>query len=739
MKAAREPDAVARLWRHAAGARGLLGIIAAGMVLDLALEAGMPLALKFLIDQAVLGGDPGLLVAITAGLGGAALVVVAMKFARDYGVARISAQVLSGLRTDLFSQLQRLSHEFHARHSVGGLLNHFSGNLAAVERAVAEAIPVGLLPTLEAVVSAVVLFSLEWRLAALAVVVWPLSLVGPALLAARATRASRDRRGEEARLLAVVQENLLAQTLVRALTLGETVERARFEVRNRSLTLRSVRSSFLSSLGERSGGVTILLLQILVLGLGAWMASRHRITVGTLAAFQTVLLNVSNSLACVTQYYPTAISAAGALRQMQELFAERPKVDELAAADGLGSFAGMIEFRNVGFSYASAPSAEAKAALDQVNIEIAHGERVALVGPSGSGKSTVLNLLLRFYDPQSGEVLIDGRPLRTIRVASFRSQIGVVFQESFLFNTTLRENIRLGRMEATDAEVEEAARAAEIHDFIRGLPEGYDTLAGERGGALSGGQRQRVALARALVRNPAILVLDEATSALDPGTEAAIQATLQRVTLGRTLILLTHRLNQAPACDRVLVFDQGHLVEQGAHSSLLAAGGLYARLWRKQSGFVVSPQGDYAEISPDHLTTLPILSQVPQGLRTEVVRWFVTERHPAGHVVCREGDPGDRFYVIARGRVEVIRSQTEGPELCLKVLDDGDYFGEIALLTHSPRTATIRTRTDCVLMSLGRDQFEALLHRFPELHAAVAGVSRARLDELARNPHLHAS
>ena len=160
-------------------------------------------------------------------------------------------------------------------------------------------------------------------------------------------------------------------------------------------------------------------------------------------------------------------------------------------------------------------------------------------------------------------------------------------------------------------------------------------------------------------------------------------------------------------------------------------GGLYLRLWQKQSGFVVSPQGDYAEIHPDHLTRLPILDLVPKELRAEVTRLFVTERHPAGRNVCQEGEIGDRFFVIARGRVEVLRHQAGGPDVCLKVLDDGDYFGEIALLTDSPRTATIRTRTECVLLSLGRDQFAALLRRFPEVHAAVADVSCARLAELA--------
>ena len=736
MNSTRNPAPLARLWRHTTGARGLLGLVAMGMLLDLVLEAGLPLAMKWLIDQAVLGGKPGVFVEIMAGLGGVALAVTAMKFVRDYSVARLTAGIMAGLRADLFAHLQRLSHEFHARNPVGALLNHFTGNLAAVERAVAEAVPIGLLPALETLVGAALLFALEWRLAAIVVCIWPLSLLGPALLAAKATRARVERCAEESRLLAVVQENLLAQTLVKALALGDTVERDRFAARNASLSSRGLRASFLASLGERAGGVTILLLQILVLGLGAWMASRHRLTVGTLAAFQAVLLEVSNSLACVTQYYPTIISATAALRQLQGLFAEPALAAPDEASSPLTAFGGEIAFDQVSFAYTADSAAPCgKPALDQVSLQIHPGERVALVGPSGSGKSTILSLLLRFYDPQAGQILVDGRPLPAVGVNAYRSHIGVVFQESFLFNTTLRENIRLGRLSATDAEVEAAARTAEIHDFICGLPQGYETLAGERGAALSGGQRQRIALARALVRNPAILLLDEATSALDPATEAAIQATLERVTQGRTTIAVTHRLSQARSSDRVLVFEHGHLVEQGAHEELLAAGGLYARLWKKQSGLVVSPRGDHAQLKPEHLGSLPILDQVPAELRAEVARLFVSERVPAGHTIFQQGDAGGRFYVIAHGRVQVLHRPPAGPELCLKVLDDGDYFGEIALLTDSPRTATIRTRTACLLLSLGREHFETLLRRFPGLHAAVIQVSRARLDELARTSH----
>jgi len=708
-------------------------LIAVGLILDLSMEVGLPLALKWFIDVAALGGRTEELVVAVAVMVAMAVVVALLDFARDYGVARVAAAVSAGWRAAVFEQLQRLSHDFHARHPTGDLLAHFTSQLAALERAVVEAPGLGLLPALSALASAVVLFLLDWRLAAVVAIGWPVAVVVPALLAPKATRAGTERRAGEGRLLSVVQENLQAQTLVKTFGLGRTAERARFSEANTGLRTRSARAGFLNALGERAGGATLLLLQILVLGIGGWMAGRHRLTVGSLAAFQAVLLNVANCLACLAQYYPSAVAAAGARRQIQGLLAEQPLVAEPAAARVVDRLTGRVEFQSVDFAYPGPVTpGEPRLALAEVSFAVSSGERVALVGASGSGKSTVLSLLLRFYDPRAGRILVDGQPLAELDLASYRRHLGVVFQESFLFNTSLRENIRLGRLDATDAEVEAAAAAAEIHDFIRGLPDGYDTVAGERGGALSGGERQRVAIARALVRDPALLLLDEATSALDPAAEAAIQTTLRRASAGRTMLMVTHRLSQAVECDRILVFRAGRLVEDGAHAALLGAGGLYADLWRKQSGVSVSLAGDRADLEPERLATIPVLHAVPAGLRGDVVRLFVNERHPPGQVICRVGEAGDRFYLIARGRLEVLHPRAGGGEVMVAVLEDGDCFGEIALLTHSPRSATVRTRTECILLSLGRGQFEQLMERFPEVREAVSALSRARLEELQR-------
>ena len=267
------------------------------------------------------------------------------------------------------------------------------------------------------------------------------------------------------------------------------------------------------------------------------------------------------------------------MERVNQLIKAQPAIADRPNARKVPRLSQAIQFEHVTFSYS-----DGLPTLLNLNMDLPAGASLALVGPSGAGKSTVLNLILRFYDPQQGHVLFDGVDLRDATLDSVRGQIGTVFQDNVLFNISIRENIRLGKLDATDAQVVEAAKAAEIHDFILSLPQGYDTVVGEQGSRLSGGQRQRLAIARAIIRNPAILLLDEATSSLDSLTEAAINATLSRLARGRTTISVTHHLASVVHADRIYVLDRGVLKEQGTHDELLKRGGLYAQLWREQSG-----------------------------------------------------------------------------------------------------------------------------------------------------------
>jgi ATP-binding cassette subfamily B protein len=412
--------------------------------------------------------------------------------------------------------------------------------------------------------------------------------------------------------------------------------------------------------------------------------------------------------------------AASGLRRVQELLDQQPEVTERPGAAPLPPLSSAIRFESVSFAF---PGGEA--VLKGVDLTLPARKTVAIVGQSGSGKSTLLALLLRFHDPTRGAVRFDGRDVAEATVASLAGQVGAVFQDSILFDATIGDNIRMGDPEASDADVEAAARAAGIHDFIVTLPEGYRTPAGEGGARLSGGQRQRIALARALVRHPAVLVLDEATSALDPETEAGIVATLNGLRGRQTIVSVTHRLATARDADVIIVMAAGRVLEQGTHDSLLEQKGPYSRLWERQSGFVVSPSGRRAAIEPSRLGAIPLFAHLDEDLLARFAARFVTVEVPAGRAVFEEGDLGEMLYVIVRGQVDVHRREEDG-ERHVSVLEPGDFFGEIALLEEVRRTATVRARTPCLLLALDRADFRELLAEAPELRRVFENAAMAR-------------
>jgi ATP-binding cassette subfamily B protein len=367
-----------------------------------------------------------------------------------------------------------------------------------------------------------------------------------------------------------------------------------FTMRNDDARRKIASAMFLSTMVERTVTISVLLLHLVVLALGAYLATKGQITIGTFVTFESAFWEVSYNIAHIMHFIPVSIQSAAAVRHIQELLDEPTRGADRPGAPDLPRITNDITFDRVTFQYEGSLSP----VLDNLSLKLKVGRRIAIVGPSGSGKSTLLNLILRLYVPDEGRVTIDGVDIRKVTRESLRRSMAVVFQENMLFNMSIRENIRLGKEGASDQEVEQAARKAEIHRYIMSLPRKYDTPVGERGDTLSGGQRQRIAIARAIVRNPSVLLLDEATSALDQTTEAAINRTLLKVAKGRTMIFSTHRLTSVVEMDEIIVISGGRAIERGSHERLLAANGVYRRLWDDQ-GHTPHQPADQADDSDD--------------------------------------------------------------------------------------------------------------------------------------------
>ena len=554
-----------------------LRILAGLLVVDTMLNFSFPILTAILIDKGLINKNWDVVSRILWFLAFAAVAASILGLVIDYLHTRISTGIVRDLRQTMYGHLQNLPLPFFNEARSGDVLARFSGDLVAVEHVLVNVVSWLLLPLLDVVYTSVLMIYFNVWLGLLGFFMLPLVLFVPRLFARRAFALSYEKRGQEGVLLSAVQENVGAQSTVKAFGLQQR-SAGSFRKLNQTWHANAFRFNLFSALVERSAHTGIYLMHIIVFALGAYWAFKGDITIGTLTGFEEVFLELGFALTFVTQFAPTAAQGAGSMSRLAELLNEDTEKPDAAGATLMPRLENSVTFTDVAFRFP-----EGKFRLENLTLTLANKTFVSVVGPSGSGKSTVLNLMLRFFEPQGGVIAVDGVDIQSVTRQSLRAQIAVVFQDNYMFNTSLAENIRLGSPDATMDDVRAAARAAEIDEFIMALPGGYDTPAGERGALLSGGQRQRLAIARALLRNPAILLLDEATSALDHATETALNATLRRLALTRLVVNVTHRLASAELSDQVVVFDKGRVMETGNHTELLQREGFYAAFWKKQA------------------------------------------------------------------------------------------------------------------------------------------------------------
>ncbi len=576
-----DPAALRRLLGLAAPYRWPL--IGGGIFLLISSLLGLvlPWLVRGIIDGALTNGDDALLRRTILALIATFVVQAVVGIAQGYLLSFAGERLVADLRRRLYAHLQALSVGFFDGRRVGELLSRLTNDVGAIQTSITGNLLTFVQQIVMLIGAVTLVIITEWRLAGIVLLALPPIILAGAFFGRRLQKLSGEAQAALGATTTVLEETLAGVRTVKAFgregyeiaRYGRSVEET-FAVAMRRTRVRSV------------FGPTITLIAFLtltgVLIFGAREVANGQLSPGALVSALLYMTMVAGSIGGLTGVYAQLREASGAAERLFEILDTPPQIADVPGAQPLPvPVRGAVRIADVSFRYDTLAS-DAPPTLSDVELTLAPGETVALVGPSGAGKTTLANLLLRFYEPSAGRVLLDDCDLRDITLASLREAVGVVPQEPALFGGTIGENIAYGRLDAPQGAIEAAARAANAHGFIADLPERYDTVVGERGIRLSGGQRQRVAIARAILKDPRLLILDEATSSLDNESEAAIQAALERLMRGRTTLVIAHRLSTVERADRIVVLDRGRIVEQGTHGQLLVAGGLYARLYTRR-------------------------------------------------------------------------------------------------------------------------------------------------------------
>jgi ATP-binding cassette subfamily B protein len=552
-----------------------------------------PWPLKFIFDYILLRDTPSLkshsfpflsslspialLTCLALGLVAIAALRAAAAYFSIVGMALAATNVLTEVRAELYSHLQRLSLTFHNKAKTGDLITRVTSDVERLREVTVVAVMPLLAHSLTLVGMIGVMFWMNWELALIGVTIFPIFLFSIARLTGKIRHIVKAQRLREGAIAANTAETIGAIKVVQALSLHDMLERD-FSDHNRHSLKASNQAQRLSAALERMVELLVGIATALVLWRGVYLVMNRTLTPGDLLVFINYLRIAFKPMRQLAKYTSQIAKATASGERVLDVLDAVPEVRDVRGAIVAPPFCGAVRFENVSFAYEPG-----KPILRQLSFTANPGQHVALVGPSGGGKSTLVSLLLRLYDPIEGSVAIDGIDLRSYQLQSLRQQISIVLQESVLFAASVQDNIAYGRLGATRAEIEQAARLANAHDFILDLPEGYDTVLGERGATLSGGQRQRIAIARAAVRHAPIVILDEPTTGLDNENERAVTEALERLTQGCTTFWISHNLRATETADLILYIEAGRVLEQGTHTELIRLGGRYAALYAIQT------------------------------------------------------------------------------------------------------------------------------------------------------------